>query len=386
MPKAHAVLSASSSERWLNCPPSARLCEKYPDTQTAYTEEGTEAHTLCEYKLRKFLGTKHLKNPIPKLKYFTDQMDECSDGYVAFVSEQMEVMTIDGQPPIPQVEVKLDFSKWVPDGFGTGDCVLMNENTIHIIDFKYGQGVPVSAEWNPQMMLYAIGAYYQLGFIYDIQHVKMSIYQPRIYNESTFELDLTDLQKWADNTLIPTAKLAYEGKGEFKCGKWCQFCKAKNTCRKRAEAQLQTAREDFALPPQLTDDEINELIPKLDPIISWCNDIKNYALDRAIEGYHWTGYKLVEGRAVRKYTDEPKVAETVTAAGFDPYEQKIKGITAMTKELGGKKAFEEILGDLVYTPQGKPTLVPESDKRPEMKLNAPEEDFKEFAQVKKEEQ
>ena len=195
----------------------------------------------------------------------------------------------------------------------------------------------------------------------------MHIYQPRRSNVSTFTISKDELLDWADKTLKPTAKLAFEGKGEYACGEWCTFCKAKNDCRKRAEANLEMAKYDFKMPPLLTDDEVSDILKKADELLSWINDIKDYAFEKALSGQHWNGFKLVEGRSVRKYTDEKAVATAVLVAGYEPYEKKLLGITEMQKMLG-KEKFNEVLGDLVHKPHGKPTLVPESDKRPEISM------------------
>jgi hypothetical protein len=291
----HAFLSASSSHRWLNCPPSAKLCEEKED-------------------------------------------------------------------------------RWVEKGFGTGDCVIIADDTLHIIDYKHGLGVLVSADHNPQIMCYALGALEMFDFIYDIKNIEMTIFQPRRENISTFSMTKDELIKWADETLAPTAALAYRGEGDFKAGSHCQFCKVKATCRKRAEYNLELAQYDFAMPATLEKTEIAAILPKIDSLISWASDLKEYALAQAINGTHYDGFKVVEGRSNRRYKDEAAVAATVADAGYDPYEKKLLGVTAMTSLLG-KKTFDELLGALIIKPQGKPALVPETDKRPAIKTAA--EEFKE---------
>lgn len=265
--------------------------------------------------------------------------------------------------PIVLIEQRLDFSQYVPEGFGTGDCVIIGDGTLHVIDYKHGKGVEVSAENNPQMMCYALGALNLFDGIYDINEVSMTIFQPRKENISTFVMDKAALYSWAETVLKPTARLAFDGEGDFKAGEHCQFCKVKATCRKRMEYNMELAKYDFEMPATLEDAEIAVLLTRVDELISWATDIKDFALQQAISGTHYDGFKVIEGRSNRKYTDEEKVAETVTKAGQNPYEQKLLGITAMTALLG-KKKFEELLGSLVYKPPGKPTLVPESDKRP----------------------
>ncbi len=372
MPKNHAFLSASSAHRWLACPPSARASEHAGERASPYAQEGTDAHSLCEYKVLKALG-RDAPDPTEDLDYFDKQMDECTDDYCAFVMEQLEEVKESCSDPLVMVEQELDFSRWVPDGFGTGDCVIVADGVLHVIDFKYGAGVPVDAEGNPQLRCYALGALDAYDGIYDIETVKMSIFQPRKAILSTSVMDKADLLRWADEVLAPAAKLAYEGKGEFKAGDHCQFCKVKSVCRKRAEYNLELARYDFAMPDTLTKEEVAAVLSRIDSLVSWGNDVREYALKQALAGVKYDGFKLVEGRSVRKYTDEGAVAAAVSSAGYDPYEKRVLGITAMTSLLG-KKQFDELLGGFITKPQGKPTLVPDTDKRPAR--NNAIEDFK----------
>lgn len=358
----HALLSASSSHRWLNCPPSARLGEKYEDKGSSYAAEGTEAHTLCEYKLKTALGIR-TKDPTTSLTYYSEEMEECANGYAAYIMELLETAKQNCADPVVLIEQRLDFSNYVEGGFGTGDCVIIADGTLNVIDFKMGAGVLIAADDNPQMKLYALGALELFDGIYDIDTVSMTIYQPRRDNISTHTVFKESLYQWAAETLKPIAELAYDGEGEFWCGDWCQFCKAKHDCRKRAEQNLELAKYEFKLPPLLEDDEIESILGKIDDLVSWASDIKDYALQTALSGKHWSGWKLVEGRSNRRYTNDEAVADAVSAAGYDPYEHKVMGITAMEKTLG-KVRFSELLGSLVEKPQGKPTLVPESDKRP----------------------
>ena len=370
----HALLSASSSHRWLNCPPSARLCEGYDDKGSDFAAEGSDAHSLCEYKLRKALGME-AKDPTEDLTWYDAEMEESADGYVAFVMELVSEAKKTCSDPVVLIEQRLDYSKYVQAGFGTGDCVLIADGILHIVDFKYGRGVLVEAEDNPQMKLYALGALEIFDCLYDIDTVSMTIYQPRRANISTFTLSRQELLDWAETVLVPTAQLAFAGDGEYHCGEWCQFCKAKADCRERARANMELARYEFRQPPLLTDEEVEAILGKLDDLTNWASDIKDYALQAAISGKHWSGYKLVEGRATRRYTDENAVVAAVKAAGYDPYDEpKVLGVTAMTTLLG-KKQFNDILGGLIVKPQGKPTLVPESDKRPAMTTII--DDFKE---------
>jgi len=370
----HALLSASSSHRWLNCPPSARLCESYEDKGSDYAAEGTAAHTLCEYKLKVALGI-HAKDPTADLTYYNAEMEDCANGYAAYILELVETAKQACTDPVVLIEQRLDFSKYVEGGFGTGDCLVIADGTLHIVDYKHGQGVLVEADDNPQMKLYALGALELFDGIYDIDTVSMTIYQPRRGNVSTHTVFKESLYQWAEEVLKPAAELAYAGDGEFNCGDWCQFCRAKHECRARAERNLELARYDFKLPPLLEDDEVEGILEKLDALVSWASNIKEYALLAALGGKQWSGWKLVEGRSNRRYTDETAVVEAVSTAGFDPYERKVLGITAMTSLLG-KKRFEEVLGGFIEKPPGKPTLVPENDKRPA--INTAQQDFSEL--------
>ena len=375
-PKRHAVLSASSSHRWLNCNPSARMEQEFEDRTSAAAAEGTAAHALCEYKLQKALGLPTGDRPVSQ--YDGDEMEICTDGYVEFILETLAEAKQHCSDPMVLIEQRLDFSCYVPDGFGTGDCIIVADKTLHIIDFKYGQGILVDAEENPQMMLYALGALRLYDFLYDIQKVSMTIYQPRRDNVSTWEIAVDDLLEWAHNFLKPRAEAAFNGEGEFTPGPWCQFCKAAVRCRARAEAKLQLAQYEFARPPLLTDAEIQDILGKLDDLTKWAAEIAAYAQDAAVNhGKHWEGFKLVESRTTRRYINENAVIAAVYEAGYDPYEKKVHGITAMQKILG-KKQFDALLGHLIEKPQGKPTLVPVTDKRPAITVTGAKQDFTEF--------
>ena len=361
-PKGHALLSASSSHRWMNCPPSARLCENYDDKGSDFAAEGTDAHALCEFRLQEALGIP-AENPIENLTWYNEEMEDCAVSYASFVSEIVAKAKDICSDPVVLIEQHLDYSKFVQEGFGTGDCIVIADGELHIIDYKHGRGVLVEADNNPQMKLYALGALEIFDGIYDIETVSMTIFQPRRGNVSTYSLSKADLYAWAEEVLKPIAELAYKGEGQYNCGEWCQFCKAKTDCRKRAEANMELAKYDFMDPPLLTDEEIEDVLSKVDNLVAWANDVKEFAFQAAMSGKVWTGWKLVEGRSVRKYVNDEAVAATVLEAGYDPYEKKLLGLTEMQKRLG-KSKFEELLGSLIHRPQGKPTLVPESDKRP----------------------
>lgn len=362
MPGTHSALPPSSSSRWIACPPSALLNAKAPDTGSSYAQQGTDAHELGAYKIEKALGHR-VRDPTDDLTYFDEEMAENTDSYAEFVMEQVAEAKQSCPDLLVLVEQRLDFSRWVPESFGTGDCVIVADDVMTVIDLKYGVGIIVNAENNSQMRMYALGALNLFESIYDIQRIRTIIYQPRRDNISIAEITKEELLRWADEVLIPAAELAAKGEGDYKAGKHCQFCKIKATCRKRAEYNLQMAQYDFAVPDTLADDEISMILDRADTFIGWVNDIKAYALEQAISGKQYPGFKVVEGRSNRRYTDTDAVAAAVTDAGYDPYEKKLMGVTAMTKLLGTKK-FNSLLGSLIEKPKGKPTLVPESDKRP----------------------
>jgi hypothetical protein len=295
-------------------------------------------------------------------------MEEYSDSYLEFITKQVQVAKQSCPDPQVLVEQRLDFTRWVPESFGTADCIIVSDGTMTVVDFKYGLGILVEAENNSQMRMYALGALHLFESLYDIQTIRMIIFQPRRDNVSIAEIATDALLQWAEEILIPAATLATNGEGDYKAGKHCQFCKIKAICRKRAEYNLQLAQYDFAVPDILADDEISMILDRADIFIGWINDIKDYALEQAISGKQYPGYKVVEGRSNRRYTNSDAVAAAVTDAGYDPYEKKLMGVTAMTKLLGTKK-FNTLLGSLIEKPQGKPTLVPESDKRPAWTIN-----------------
>lgn len=371
--QSHALLSASSSHRWIRCPPSARLCENFEDKGSDYAKQGSEAHSLCQFKLETMLGMK-TTDPTADLSFYDEEMEDCAENYALYVMEQVAKVKETFGDPVVLIEQKLDYSRWltVEDAYGTADAVIITDEVLTIIDYKHGLR-SISAIENSQLMSYALGAIEMCdGIIFDIATINMIIYQPRRENISTYTLSKAELLQWAEEVLAPAARLAYAGEGDFESGEHCYFCKAKATCRKRAEHNLELARYDFAMPATLEDEEIEAILLKVDDMVSWASDVKAFALQAAISGKEWAGWKLVEGRANRKYIDETAVAEAVVTAGFNPYEQKLLGMTAMTATLG-KKQFEEVLGPLICRPQGKPTLVAESDKRPAM--NTAKNDF-----------
>lgn len=374
----HAVLSASGAHRWLNCLPSARLELEFVNNESSAAAEGTAAHALCEHKLKKAL---HMRSKRPVSVYNSDEMEEHSDAYVEFVMEQLELAKQSCTDPLILIEQRLDFSCYVPQGFGTGDCIIIADKKLHIIDFKYGMGVLVDAVDNPQMKLYALGALEIYDSLYDIEEVSTTIFQPRRENVSTWTIRVEDLKDWAEKELKPRAKKAYDGEGEYLPGEWCTFCRAAVKCRARAEEKLKLAQSEFKLPPLLTDSEIEEVLSKLSDLTKWANEIIAYATDAAVNhGKEWHGFKVVEGRSVRKYKDEDAVAKVAKANGYkDIFRQSLITLTEMER-LMGKSKFEKILGDLIYKPPGKPTLVPLSDKRPAMNVSNAKNEFNEITE------
>lgn len=374
----HAVLSASGAHRWLNCLPSARLELEFANNESSAAAEGTAAHALCEHKLKKAL---HMRSKRPVSVYNSDEMEEHSDAYVEFVMEQLELAKQSCTDSLILIEQRLDFSCYVPQGFGTGDCIIIADKKLHIIDFKYGMGVLVDAVDNPQMKLYALGALEIYDSLYDIEEVSMTIFQPRRENVSTWTIRVEDLKDWAEKELKPRAKKAYDGEGEYLPGEWCTFCRAAVKCRARAEEKLKLAQSEFKLPPLLTDSEIEEVLSKLSDLTKWANEIIAYATDAAVNhGKEWHGFKVVEGRSVRKYKDEDAVAKVAKANGYkDIFRQSLITLTEMER-LMGKSKFEKILGDLIYKPPGKPTLVPLSDKRPAMNVSNAKNEFNEITE------
>lgn len=373
MPDQHAMLSASGAHRWLKCPPSATLEAGLPESSSQAAEQGTAAHSLAEWKLRRALHDAPSTKPVSS--WHDEEMETLTDDYVAFVQERLRDVRQECADPQVLIEQRLDFSHVVPGGFGTGDCVIIAEPALHIIDLKYGQGVMVEAEHNPQLMLYALGALNAFGSLYDINEVAVTIFQPRRSKVSTWRVPVAELETWADQVVKPRAALAARGNGEFAPGEWCRFCKLAPTCRTRAEANLALAQNESAPPAELTDAEIAQVLAQLPDLKAWAADVETHALSLAVnQGKTWPGFKLVEGRSIRKYSDESAVAQAAEAAGVDVWDRKLKTITALEKQLS-KKRFTTLLGDLVVKPAGKPTLVPESDKRPALEIQSAANEF-----------
>lgn len=372
----HAILPPSGAHRWLHCTPSARLEQEFENAESVAAKEGTAAHALCEHKLKKAL---RMRSKRPVSDYDTDEMEECTDAYVDFVMEQYGLAKQNCKDPLVLIEQRLDFSCCVPEGFGTGDCIIIADDKLHIVDFKYGMGILIQAEENPQMKLYALGALELYDALYDIKDVSMTIFQPRRENVSTWTISVEQLREWAENELKPKAQMAYNGEGEYLPGEWCTFCRAAIKCRARAEEKLRLAQLEFRMPPLLADAEIEEILMVLPDLVKWANEITAYATDAAVShGKEWRGFKIVEGRSVRKYRDEEKVAEAAQEAGYtDIYRKTLITLTEMQK-LMGKKKFDEVLGSLICKPSGKPTLVPVTDKRPAINVTNAGNEFNEI--------
>lgn len=369
----HALLSASGASRWMACPPSARQEELVPDQSSTYAEEGTLAHELVEYKLRRHfkmaspqsLGAKLRK--IKKSEYYCTEMEEYADHYKEVVLSEFSEAQARSSDAIIMLEQRLDYSPWVPGGFGTGDTIIVTDGFLEIIDLKYGKGVRVQAQDNPQMRLYALGALNAFECLYDINETRMTIIQPRLTSISSDLLQTDQLLDWAEKKVRPKAELADKGEGEFKAGDHCRFCKVRYNCRTRARANLAMARYEFREAPVLGPEEIGLILAQATELQSWIGDLQKWALDQAENhGVAFPGWKLVEGRSNRKYADEEAVADRLqkdTLSHDEIYTQKLIGITALEKMIG-KKRFKELLEGLILKPPGKPTLVPETDKRP----------------------
>lgn len=377
----HALLSASSAHKWLTCTPSARLEDKLPDTAGAAAAEGTLAHSLCELKLTKIftdqnMTTRTYNSRLKELKedsLYQPEMDRFTDEYVEYVKEIAFSMPA---APTMMVEKRLDYSAYAPEGFGTGDCVMLQGTELHIVDFKYGKGVPVKAEGNPQLALYALGALAEYGFIYPVEKIVLHIVQPRISNIDRWETTVEEITAWG-GWVKERAELAYKGEGEFHEGTWCDscFCKIAGTCRHRAEKHLQLMETamgkdnlvtDYST---LSDEEIGAILKKAQFLASWVKKLESYAQNRLLEGGQIPGWKLVEGRSNRTFTDIEAAFRAIVEAGYDRallYEEKPITLTEAEK-LVDKKVWDTVAASYIVKPQGKPALVPADDKRPEYK-------------------
>lgn len=386
-PEKHALLSASSSERWLHCPASVQLTKDMPDTTSEYAEEGRLAHAIAELKVRKKfiepMGSRTFNTRMNKLKraeHYQDEMQGYTDAYLDYISEI--AMSFPSAPYIT-VEKQVDYSNYAPEGFGTCDCIILGEDTLHIIDFKYGKGVPVSAEGNAQMRLYALGALNAYSALYGINTVKMTIVQPRLDRISTDEVPMHELLDWGINVVKPKAVEAYEGTGGYCAGDWCRWCKAKAICQTRAGDCL-SAVEDHGYTPinLLSPEDMADVLSRAGRIKKWLADVQDYALKETLAGRTIPGWKVTEGRSVRAFTDSDAAFDLLKQNGYSPdllYERKPLTLTGV-ESLLGKKQFQDILGPFVVKAPGKPTLVPETDQRPPYQKSTAEGDFAELIQ------
>lgn len=370
--KQHALLNASGSKRWLACPPSAVLESKFPYNTSEAATEGTLAHSVAEKILKRYLADK----PVSSGKVDADMLDYVSQ-YTDLCIEKMNAAKAKDKSATTLIEARLGFSRWVPGGFGTGDCVIISDGCLEIVDLKYGKGVPVKAQDNSQMQLYALGAIDTFGMIYDFDLVHMTIVQPRNGGVSEQEITVKELLDWADKTVAPTAKKAIKGEGETRAGEHCMFCRATVKCKTYSDYCMEAAKLEFRDTDLLDDNEIALVLSKVDALVRYSKKIKDYALDEALKGKKWNGFKLVEGRSRRTYSDENKAAIILEKAGYKkskiykPIE--LLGITDMTKLLTRKK-FDTLLGAVIVKPPGSPVLVTDKDPRPE--FDSAKQDFK----------
>ena len=388
--RAHALLSASGASRWLNCTPSAKLEDEYGERKSSsYAEEGTLAHELAELYLSKDLfdmSDEVFDSKLEEImshKLFNEEMLDCVPIYTDYCSEEFISAKASSNLAIMEIEQRLNLTEFIPDSFGTADCIIIKDDVMQVIDLKYGKGVPVYADWNKQLMLYGLGALRKYDTMYDISEIVLTIVQPRLNNISSWQISVDDLLEWAHSELKPKAEMAFAGEGELNSGEWCKFCAVKNRCRKLYEQQMELAKFEFANPDFLTDEEIASIVERAPKFTEWANSILEYAQEKAItENKEWPGLKLVEGVSRRKWSAEDAIiAQTLFAkmpqlSEDDIYDMKLKSITSIEK-LIGKKRFAEQFNELTVKPQGKPSLVSISDKRPAMGNDQAKLDFSE---------
>lgn len=388
-PTSHALLSASLSSRWLHCTPAPRLEEKFGiKTDSTYAKEGTLAHAFCalylEHDVLRKCTDKQFNDELERLmsnELFTEDMLSYVDQYVEYcTNEYMEALAHEKQASM-FVEQKLDLTEFIPEGFGTADCCVISDGVLEVIDFKYGMGVPVYADWNSQLMLYGLGALQIFSGIYDIKEVLLTIVQPRIDNISSFQISVDELNKWVLDELKPKARMAWNGEGELQPGDWCKFCTVKTRCRALYEEQIKIAKADFAEDPRmLSDEDIADIVRRAPSFTNWINSVTEYAQNQAVnEGKQWPGLKLVEGRSVRKWIDpdlaEKTIRERCPEIPNDVlYTTKLSSLTTIERAVG-KKEFSTLFADIVVKPAGTPTLVPDDDKRPAIGIQQAVKDF-----------
>ncbi len=383
---AHALLSASGASRWLECTPSARLEETLPEKTSGYAEEGRLAHEIAELKLRRVLlapsvfSKAQFNAALKKLKsreLFQEEMLRHADTYVDYIS--YIVHGYQNTPPYVTAEKKLRYDAWVPEGFGTGDCIIIGGKNLYVIDFKYGKGVPVDAAENPQMKLYALGALSAYSMLYDIETVYMAIIQPRVFDAPLeWNISKADLLAWAES-IRPIATAAFEGKGEYKTGDWCQFCRARSLCRARAEFYTDLESYKQARPPLISDAEVGEILHRARALASWVKNLEDYGLEQCLTGDGIPGWKAVEGRGNRVFKDQDTAFATLIESGTE--EELLYNRTPLSlakiEEMLGKAKFKKLLADQIDKAPGKPTLVPESDNREPITRRSAAEDFAE---------
>ena len=379
--KSHAVLSASGAHKWLVCTPCVRLEEKFPDKTSEYMAEGTLAHEIAEFKVKSYFIEPTTKatitrriNKFKKEPLFDSEMLTHTDTYLEYIKGEALKTNV---RPFIAVEQKVDYSKYAPEGFGTADCIMISGNTLNIIDFKYGKGVKVSADENPQMKLYALGVLEQYGMLFPIEKIKLSIIQPRLDSISEYEMDKKDLLDWGEKVVKPQAQKAFMGIGEFVQGEHCRFCKAKGACEFRAKENMKVVEkiQEKQTGELLSNEEVGEFLSKTEGVEDWIKDLKNYALEQLLKGETILGWKAVEGRSNRTIVDVDKAFDILESNGFEKailYEKKPLTLTQLEK-IVGKKKLAEAIGDYIEKPKGKPTLVKESDKREPFKLSAADE-------------
>lgn len=373
MPAQHALLSASGAHRWLHCTGSPLLEKDFPDSTSVYAQEGTLAHELCELKLMAYTGEiakrklTSMKSKLMKSELWQPEMESTSEAYLDYVKDITMSYTV---KPVILTEKKVDFSRYVPEGFGTADCLILAGDTLHVVDYKHGKGVVVDADHNPQMMLYALGAMSELSLLYRFKFVHMTIVQPRVNNISEFTMTADELVEWGETIVKPKAEAAMSGKGEFEAGDWCRFCRAKRQCKTRYESNDSLYSELSVQhdPRLITLAELGDYLKRGKDMAAWLEDMKEYALSESLAGADVPGWKAVEGRGSRAFTDTDEAVDTLIKSGIDEsvlYERRVLTLAQMEKAVG-KKAFGELVGDLVVKNPGKPTLVEESDKRPKI--------------------
>lgn len=377
MPDAHALLSASGAHRWLECTPSARLEETFPESTSSYAAEGTLAHEVaanCALYWTEQITEAEYENKLNALKqndlYTADMLEDCIN-YAKLICDKWNNLKEKCPDATVMIEAQIKYEEWAPEGFGTADCLILADGFLEVIDFKYGKGKRVDALGNPQMRMYTLGAYSTYGLVFNVEHITMTIYQPRLSGVMCDdEITIAELLKWGEEYVKPRAALAFEGKGDFcPSSEICKFCKAKQVCRARANENL----KQFDEAPDilcLTPDEAGQILEKADDIKAWLTDLENLVQSTLLEGQPVKGWKIVEGRSNRRYADETKVAAAMKAAGYNDaviYKPKeLITLTQMEKDFG-KKNIATILDGLIIKPAGKPTLAPETDKRPEFK-------------------